>query len=126
MGLGLFYLLVTRPGSRRPADNAAELRRDSPETAAGDHVHRVLVIANGGLARPELTARVERIAAERPTEIRIVAPAAPASRLREFGADEVLLVPGDERGWPEAARLGAGLEQDGLRVTRLGAPESAG
>jgi hypothetical protein len=176
LGLGLFYLLVTRPGSRRPADNAAELRQDSPETAAGDHVHRVLVIANSGLARPELTARVERIAAERPTEIRIVAPAAPASRLRaladdvdverrsaaarlesllvtlrstdveasghvddegdprsaladglrEFGADEVLLVPGNERGWPEAARLGAELEQDGLRVTRLGAPESAG
>jgi hypothetical protein len=176
LGGGLFYLLITQPGSRRPADGAAELRRDSHETAAEDHVHRVLVIANSGLARPELTARVERIAAERPTEIRVVVPAAPVSRLRaladdvdeerraaaarlesllatlrsagvtasghvddegdprsaladglrEFGADEVLLVAGDERGWPEAVQLGAELREDGLRVNELDASKSVG
>lgn len=176
LGLGLIYLLVTRPGSRPPADSAAELRRRSRETATGDHVPRVLVVANSGLSQPELTARLRQILAKRPTEIRVVAPAAPASRLRaladdvdderraaaarlesllaklrsagvaasghvddegdphsaladglrEFGADEVLLVPGDERGWPKAVRLGAELKQDGLRVTELDAPERAG
>lgn len=169
LGGGLIYLLITQPGSRRPVDDASELRQDARETAAEVGVHRVLVVANSGLVRPELKSTVERIADQHATEVRVVAPAAPASRLRaladdvdedrrgaalrlesalaelrsagvtasghvddegdprsaladglrEFGADEVLLVTGDERGWPEAAELGAELREGGLSVTEL-------
>ena len=169
LGGGLIYLLITQPGSRRTDDDVSELRRDARETTAEVGVRRVLVVANSGLVRPELKSTVERIAARHATEVRVIAPAAPASRLRaladdvdedrrgatlrlesalaelrsagvtasghvddegdprsaladglrEFGADEVLLVAGDERGWPEAAELGAELREGGLSVTEL-------
>jgi hypothetical protein len=43
--------------------------------------------------------------------------------LREFPANEVVLIPGAEVGWPEAERLGERIRREvGVRVSELGGP----
>jgi hypothetical protein len=46
-----------------------------------------------------------------------------ADGLRQFAADQVVLVRGDERGWPEAAELASKLRRDGVEVAELNAGE---
>lgn len=158
-----FYLVSV--ASRGPAD-IADIAPPSAETA-----QQVLVIANKGLANPELESEVALRAERGPLELKLIAPApasSPARRLsddvdveatrarerisaalnrfsatgvtasghvdeqaqpmrclldglREFPADEVLLVPGDELDWRDAESLADRIRTEtGVRVTELG------
>jgi hypothetical protein len=47
--------------------------------------------------------------------------------LREFAASEVVMVPGAERGWPEAEQLAGRIRREvGVPVTELGPPRPVG
>jgi hypothetical protein len=52
-----------------------------------EHVRRVLVVANRGLGRADLPARLQRIGARHPAEIRIVVPGAARTRLHVLTDD---------------------------------------
>lgn len=168
LGLGLFYLLITRPGSQPRDDEPADPRPRAEGGVATGDARRLLVIANRGLGEPGIAERLRALAGDG-AEIRIVAPAPAASALRaladdvdaeheaaeqrlegvlaalretgteagghadteadprsaladglrEYSADHVALIRGDEPGWDEADEYAARLEAEGVSVTRL-------
>lgn len=167
LGLGLVLLLVVRPGSKPPAGPIAG-PRSARKAGRAERGRIVLVVANRGLAGPALAEWLQR-SETRGAEIRIVAPAAPESRLekladdfdaerraatlrleallkdlraasvnasghvdgeadprsalddglREFAAARVVLVRGDEPGWPAAVERARELRRTGIDVVEL-------
>jgi hypothetical protein len=163
--VGLTFYVLSKTG-HRAAEDIGDIAPPSAESA-----QQVLVVANRGLASPDLESELARRAKLGPLQVRVLAPAPAASTvrrladdvdavaagarqrvndvlgrlaamqidasgqvdegsspmdslldgLREFPADEVLLVPGVEPDWDEAETLAERIRSEtNIRVTELG------